>query len=125
MRIQQVVAGIVMVLALFAAGCVTIMSSGLTVAGGDPVIYRCEKGNLITAKYYRLSDHSLNFVKVTMPDGQEYTLPQVVSASGARYTDSLQLVWWIKGDVALVEILDENGKWQIKYRHCEAISGTE
>ena len=125
MRIQQAVAGIVMILALFAAGCVTLMSSGLTVAGGDTVIYRCEKGDLITAKYYRLSDHSLNFVKVTMPDGQEYTLPQVVSASGARYTDEHQLVWWIKGDVALVEALDENGKWQIKYRNCEAIAGAE
>ncbi|MDY0221515.1 MAG: MliC family protein [Desulfobacterium sp.] len=125
MRIQKAVAGSVMILALFAAGCVTMMSSGLTVAGGDTVIYRCEKGDLITAKYYRLSDHSLNFVKVTMPDGQEYTLPQVVSASGARYTDEHQLVWWIKGDVALVETLDENGKWQMKYQHCETISDTE
>lgn len=125
MRIQQVFAASAMIVILVAAGCVGMMSCGLTVAGGGPVIYRCENGDLITAKYFWLSDHSLDFVKVTMPDGHEHTLPHVVSASGSRYTDDHQLVWWAKGDAALVEIRDENGKWQIKYQHCKEISETE
>ena len=46
------------------------------------------------ARYGSLADGSLHFVKVEMPDGCVRTLPQAMSASGARYTDDRDLVWW-------------------------------
>ena len=87
----------------------------LTVLGGEPVDYRCGNGDRIVARYYTLSDSSLNFVKVLMPDDDEYTLPQVLSGSGARYTDEMELIWWIKGDFASVEMRDDNGDWETIY----------
>jgi membrane-bound inhibitor of C-type lysozyme len=73
------------------------------------------------ARYYTLSDNSLHFVKLLMPDGREYTLPNAVSASGARYTDDRELVWWTKGDSAFVQTRDRNGEWQIMYNNCGII----
>ncbi|MGA2822002.1 MAG: MliC family protein [Bacteroidales bacterium] len=89
--------------------------AALTVCGGDPVIYESDRGERIIAKYFTLSDHSLDFVKVTLPGGREYTLPQVMSASGVRYTDDRELVWWTKGSTAFAEVRDENGQWERKY----------
>lgn len=79
------------------------------------VRYQNKDGAQITARYFSLSDGSLDFVKLTMPDGMEYTLPRAVSASGERYTDGLKLVWWIKGKTALVQEPDDNGGWKIKH----------
>jgi len=90
----------------------------LAVRGGEPVTYQCENGIQIVARYFSLSDSSLGFVKLQMPGGREYTLPNVVSASGARYTDDRELVWWIKGDSAFVQTRDINGEWRIMYRNC-------
>jgi len=63
------------------------------------------------ARYGYLSDGSLQFVKVLMPNGKEYTLPSLVSASGARFTDEhecygevLVILPWLKK-----EILKESG----------------
>lgn len=91
---------------------------GLSVTGGDPVIYSCDNGDRLVARYYSLSDDSLHFVKVLFPDGKEYTLPQVMSASGARYTDDFELSWWIKGDEAYVEKRDDKGEWKFLYTDC-------
>jgi membrane-bound inhibitor of C-type lysozyme len=66
----------------------------------------------MTARYYTLSDSSLNFVKLTMSGDAEYTLPQSVSGSGARYTDDMMLTWWVKGDSATVEMRDDDGQWR-------------
>ncbi|MCX6250849.1 MAG: MliC family protein [Bacteroidetes bacterium] len=96
----------------------------LTVRGGTPVIYQSDSGARIIAKYFTLSDSSLDFVKVTLPGGKEYTLPQAMSASGARYTDDRELVWWTKGNTAFAEIRDENGQWKMKY-NCKEIPGSK
>ena len=93
-------------------------SCGLTVKGGEEVTYNCGSGETITARYYSLSDGSLNFVKVTLPDGKVYTLPAVLSASGVRYTDDFELVWWTKGDTAHAEKRQENGEWKTLYEEC-------
>ncbi len=93
----------------------------LTVTGGEPVVYSCGTGETITARYYSLSDDSLNFVKVTLPDGKVYTLPAVMSASGVRYTDDFELVWWTKGDTAFVEKRQEDGEWKILYQECRIV----
>jgi len=96
-------------------------SQPLTVTGGEPVIYACANGDRLVARYYSLSDDSLRFVKILFPDGREYTLPQVISGSGARYTDDGELLWWIKGDEAKAEIRDENGEWKDLCGECRAL----
>ncbi len=93
----------------------------LTVSGGEPVTYVCANGERLVAGYYSLSDESLRFVKILFPDGREYTLPQVISGSGARYTDDGELLWWIKGDEARAEIRDENGEWKELCGECRVL----
>jgi len=105
----------------FLTGCRSGSGNTLTVLGGDPVDYNCGNGDRIVARYYTLSDSSLHFVKVLMPDSLEYTLPQVLSGSGARYTDDRMLTWWIKGDSASVEMRDDNGDWQTIYENCGVV----
>jgi len=85
------------------------------------VAYITDTGDRIAARYYSLSDDSLHFVKVTMPDGKEYTLPNVMSGSGARYTDDFELVWWTKGSEVFVEMRDQDGKWRPKYKSCKEL----
>jgi membrane-bound inhibitor of C-type lysozyme len=108
-----VFAVLVAVLSCGCAGCP--LKAGLGVQGGEPVIYQSGKGDRIVARYFSLSDKSLDFVKLALPGGKQYTLPCVLSASGARYTDERALVWWTKGDTAFAEVRDENGQWQRKY----------
>ena len=93
-------------------------TESLSVKGGEAVTYKTESGEEILARYYSLSDDSLHFVKLTLPDGKKYTLPNVMSASGARYTDDLELVWWTKGDGAFAEMRSEDGEWIMKYADC-------
>ncbi len=82
------------------------------------VAYNCEEGEKIKAEYYSLSDNSLHFVKIIMPDGKKYTLPQVVSGSGARYTDEREIEWWIKGDSAMIKRHTAEGDWVDIYHKC-------
>mgnify|MGYP001565838489 CR=1 FL=1 len=103
------------------SGCLSVKPVTLTVQGGERIAYQCENGVRVVVRYYSLSDGSLDFVKVLMPDGKEYTLPGAVSASGARYTDDRELVWWTKGDSAFVQTRGQTGEWQIKYQNCQTI----
>ncbi len=104
------------------SACGSAKQGKLTVEGGEPITYRCEGGEQIVARYYHLSDKSLYFVKVLLPDGQEQTLPNAVSASGARYTDDRLWVWWTKGDSGFAETRDQNGQWQVKYQNCQPVT---
>jgi len=101
-----------------AAGCTGLGQDVLTVRPGERVVYRCGGGERIVAHYHSLSDGSLDFVKVSLPGGREVTLPQALSASGERYTNDIEWVWWTKGDSAFAETRDPNGEWQIKYQDC-------
>jgi len=92
----------------------------LSVTGGKTITYLCETSETITARYFSLSDKSLEFVKLRMPDGKDYTLPLALSASGARYTDDRELVWWTKGDTAFAQARGENGEWKTIYNCREA-----
>ena len=99
-------------------GCGSMQQGRLEVVCLKSAVYRCENGDRVNAEYYLLSDRSINFVKLKMPGGKEYTLPQSLSASGARYTNDLELVWWIKGDKATAEIRGADGSWQTHYLNC-------
>lgn len=103
------------------SGCNSGKRGELTARYRNSVTYQCENGDRIEARYYSLSDNSLNFVKLKMSDGKEHTLPQALSASGARYTNEFELVWWLKRDSARAEIRGLNGDWQLKYTNCKVV----
>jgi len=104
------------ILSLFLCSCGTSPTkTALTVNLGPPVYYKSETGEQFVAKYGSLSDGSLHFVKLTMPDGREYTLPQVISGSGVRYTDEREIVWWTHQGTIRVDVRDAEGKWTTKY----------
>jgi len=108
-------------LAACLGGCEGKKQEKLTVTGGEPISYLCEGGEEIVARYYSLSDKSLHFVKVKMPDGQEFTLPNAVSASGARYTDERLWVWWTKGESGFAETRNDAGEWYTIYENCNQV----
>lgn len=85
------------------------------------VVYETKSGELIHAAYYMLSDDSLTFVKLKLPDNNEYTLPNILSASGARYSDDGLYTWWTKGESAFLEKRDEGGNWIVVYPDCMAV----
>lgn len=73
------------------------------------VAYECEQKEKIIARYYTLSDDSLSFVKLRYKN-HSYTLPQIVSASGARYSDLHEVEWWSKGNQATFTTLHQEAK---------------
>lgn len=89
----------------------------------SPVYYQNEKGDTFTARYGSLSDGSLHFVKITMPDGKTHTLPQVVSGSGARYTDDREIVWWEHHGTVRIDVRDVDGKWITEYQGLKEVKG--
>ncbi|MBN1291959.1 MAG: MliC family protein [Candidatus Latescibacteria bacterium] len=94
------------------SGCLPgVRQNKLMVEIGQPVYYISEDGSHFVARYGSLSDKSLHFVKVQLPDGREYTLPQVISASGVRYTDERELVWWTHQGTVRVDARNSEGNW--------------
>lgn len=94
-----------------------------TVDIGQPVYYENKNGDQFVAKYGSLSDGSLHFVKVKMPDGKEYTLHQAISGSGARYTDDREIVWWEHHGSVRVDVRGTDGNWVTKYTDLKAVHG--
>ncbi|MGI9316479.1 MAG: MliC family protein [bacterium] len=87
--------------------------------------YRCDTGDFITAKYHSLLDNSLSLVELTMPDGQVHTLPNLLSGSGASFSDGHQVTWWTKGEKAFVETRNKESEWRISYRYCRRTAKIE
>lgn len=112
----------VMAVTFLLIGCTSGQKEQLEVTGGEPVIYQCETGEQIVARFYSLSDSSLDFVKLSLPDNKKYTLPRVISASGVRYTDDRDIVFWMKGETAFVQKRDQNGEWQMLYDNCRIVA---
>lgn len=111
-------------LLVLTSGCATTGPPALGVSPGMAYVYETKTGERLDVTYYTLTDDSLDFVRVVLPDGQKYTLPQTVSASGARYSDGMTLVWWSKGDTALVEVRGDDGEWVSRYEECRVVSRT-
>lgn len=95
----------------------------LTVDIEPRVSYESETGEKFTARYGSLSDDTLHFVKLKMPDGHEYTLPQAVSGSGTRYTDDREIVWWEHHGAVRVDVRGSDGKWMTKYSDLKVVHG--
>lgn len=121
-RVAKIVAVGVLVVSL--GGCVAgPRQDELTVNLGQPVRYRSPSGDVLMARYGSLSDGSLHFVKVRLPDGRQYTLPQAFSASGVRYTDDRELVWWEHQGTVRVDVRGADGAWETKYPELREVSG--
>lgn len=61
------------------------------------VTFRCDQGKTIGAVFYA------DRVDLTLSDGRSLTLPQAMSASGARYANADEsIVFWNKGDTAFI-----------------------
>jgi putative hemolysin len=63
----------------------------------NSVVFKCLENKNIQAVFYK------NRVELVLSDSRKMTLPQVISASGARYANSDEsFVFWNKGDTAFV-----------------------
>ena len=99
----------------FLLGCNAISEPLLTVNVTVPQYYRSNDGGIYIARYGSLSDGSLEFIKVEMPDGNKYTLPKSISGSGIRYTDNREIVWWEHQQTIRIDKRDINGNWVESY----------
>jgi membrane-bound inhibitor of C-type lysozyme len=108
--------------AVFLCACSTgPLKPLLSVNLRPPVVYESKNGDRFVAQYGSLSDESLHFVKLKTPDGRDYTLPQIVSGSGARYTDEREIVWWTHHGTVRVDVRDSNGGWTTRYSDLEEV----
>ena len=113
MRRKVVIALKIILLVIIFTSCRTIVKEKLNVELTQEVEYLCLDGNKIDARFYTLTDNSLSFVKVKIVDGKEYTLPQVIAASGARYSDEYSLQFWIRGNSMTLYKMNEEREWEI------------
>lgn len=84
----------------------------LTAVPISEVVYSCADEARVKAGYFVLSDKTLHFVRLELPDGEMVTLPNALSASGSRYTDEREYVWWVKGREGFLEKRGDDGDWR-------------
>jgi membrane-bound inhibitor of C-type lysozyme len=92
----------------------------LAVELGAPISYSCGGGQPLTVRYGRLSDGSLAFARLQPPGSPLLTLPQLLSASGARYSDERLWQWWSKGSGGVLQRRDDQGRWQTLLEGCQS-----
>ncbi len=115
---------LVSILALFMHSCATNPQKEVpTVEIGTPVTYESANGERFVARYGSLSDGTLHFIKLKMPNGREYTLPQTVSGSGTRYTDDREIVWWEHRGTVRVDVRGAGGKRVTEYSDLKLLHG--
>ena len=67
--------------------------------------FTCKGGKTVDATFINAAQSSVDLV---LSDGRKISLPQAMSASGARYANSGEtFVFWNKGNTAFIE---ESGK---------------
>jgi membrane-bound inhibitor of C-type lysozyme len=95
------------------------------VVPGPQVVYRCAGGRELVASYFSLSDRSLDFVRLRLPEGQRSTLPRLVAASGVRYSDEARFQWWTKGAGGFLQERSADGRWRMALRDCRSLLPSE
>jgi membrane-bound inhibitor of C-type lysozyme len=81
---------------LLAAG-VALTETALAEAPVATAVFKCDGGKSIDATFYA------DKVDLKLSDGRSLTVPQAMSASGARYANADEtFVFWNKGDTAFV-----------------------
>ena len=103
-------------------GAISFSSQGMA----DPVVerasqqrYRCAGGQTIKATDYTLDHRSLRFVRLLLPGGRRLTLPQVMSASGERFSSDQDVTWWVKGSSGFVQERNRQGDWTVTLDACD------
>jgi membrane-bound inhibitor of C-type lysozyme len=91
------------------------------VVPGPQVVYRCAGGRELVVSYFTLSDGSLDFVRLRLPEGQRSTLPRLVAASGVRYSDEARFQWWTKGAGGFLQERSAEGQWRMALRDCRSL----
>lgn len=87
-------------------GRATTTASILDTAPG--ILFECDSGKSLKAEFTTFS------ARLSLSDSRQITLPQAMSGSGARYTNTNEtFVFWNKGNLASVE---ENG--HMTYANC-------
>ena len=99
--------------AILFISCGNKSNEQLKVISGKQYLYTFTDGSTAKATYYHLSDNTLNFVKLTLENDEVYTLPQLVSASGVRYSTEQNIEFWVKGNEATISTVNEKGEWVI------------
>ncbi len=69
----------------------SVEEDSLTVIHTNRILYSGDSGLEAIVDHYLLSDSSLSFVKLFY-SGVEYTLPQTVSGSGARFSSDMDIL---------------------------------
>ncbi len=91
------IVGIIFIILVTGAGYYFFKMGGTTKTPLNTVAYVCSEAKTITAIYYSDS------VDLVLSDGRSFTLPQAVSASGARYANTDEaVVFWNKGNTAFI-----------------------
>jgi len=70
------------------------------------VVFTCDAGKSINAMFMNASTATTtgNSVMLVLSDGRQMTLPQTISADGARYANADEsFVFWNKGDGAFIQ----------------------
>ncbi len=114
MKSKKMVITLVILITLMGNGCKERSTGVISATVGKEYTYLCIDGSVVKARFGELSDKSLSFVKIKMDNGKEYTLPQLVSASGARYSDEHELEFWIKGNRVTISKMNENGELKVE-----------
>lgn len=107
---QKWVVGVVVALVVFLGGfgvwrwmSPSSTTESITVTPTDDVVvnevyFGCANDKTVYAKFYA------HKVDLDLSDGRKVTIPQIVSASGARYANTDEsFVFWNKGDTATIE----------------------
>ncbi len=91
------IVGIIFIVLLTGAGYYFWKMQGPTKTPLNNISYVCAESKTIQATYYADS------VDLVLSDGRSFTLPQAVSASGARYANPDEaVVFWNKGNTATI-----------------------
>lgn len=114
MKNKKIVLIVCYLILLLNVGCQKKSIGSISAIVGKEYVYLCTDGSVVKAQFGELSDKSLRFVKIKMDNGKEYTLPQLISASGARYSDEYELEFWIKGNRVTISKMNENGEWKVE-----------
>jgi len=109
------IAILIVVVLLFVGGIIVWKSAPATVSV-SAVTFSCDQGKTIQASFYPQS------VSLKLSDGRTMSLPQAVSASGARYANADEtFVFWNKGNTAFIT---ENAQNIETYSNCVASTTT-
>ncbi|MBP9757571.1 MAG: MliC family protein, partial [Candidatus Pacebacteria bacterium] len=91
------IVGIIFIILLTGAGYYFFAMGGSTKTPLNTVSYVCAENKTISAAYYADS------VDIVLSDGRNFSLPQAMSASGARYASADEsIVFWNKGNEAFI-----------------------